>query len=67
MGNYLPGQEKGIEEIRSLSQEAKNVLSHHILNELNVITGGIETGQLKLAEQAAWHINKDLRELGILE
>jgi len=61
MENNYPGQEKAIEELSALSDDAKEFLNHHICNSLSAILGGIKTNRLKLAEEAAWHIVADLR------
>ena len=65
MGNDYKGQEKAIEELSALSPEAKEFLNHHICNSLGAIIGGIKINNLKLAEEAAWHIVSDLRIAGI--
>lgn len=64
MGNSYEGQEKGIKELRELSPHAKKYLSHHLRNSLHTITSGIETGNLTIAKNAAWHIVKDLERIG---
>lgn len=65
MGNDYQGQEKAIEELNALSPEAKEFLCHHIGNSLGAIIGGIKINNLKLAEEAAWHIVSDLETAGI--
>ncbi|MEW6485775.1 MAG: hypothetical protein AB1423_14375 [Pseudomonadota bacterium] len=64
MGIDYAGQEKAIEEIRNLSQEAKEFLSHHLRNALNGITGGIEVGRLDIAKESAMHMVEDLERIG---
>mgnify|MGYP001590793668 CR=1 FL=1 len=65
MGNNYAGQEKAIEELNALSNEAKAFLNHHIGNSLSVIIGAIKVGELELAEEAAWHIVDDMKTAGI--
>lgn len=65
MGNDYKGQEAAIEELNSLSDGAKEFLNHHIGNSLSAILGGIKVGRLGLAEEAVWHIVKDLQIAGI--
>ena len=65
MGANYEGQKKAIEELSNLSKEAKSFLCHHISNALNVVIGGITSGELDIAEEAAWHILEDLRLAGI--
>jgi hypothetical protein len=65
VGNDYPGQERAIEELSALSDDAKEFLSHHICNSLSAILGGIRVGRLQLAEEAAWHIVSDLEKAGI--
>ncbi|MFA6055482.1 MAG: hypothetical protein WC769_08915 [Thermodesulfovibrionales bacterium] len=64
MGADYEGQERGIEELKSLSPEAKGYLNHHLRNSLTGIIGGIETGNLDIAKQEAWHILEDLERIG---
>jgi len=65
MGADYPGQERAIEELSNLSQEAKKFLCHHINNSLSVVIGGLESGRTDLAYQAAYHIKDDLVLAGI--
>ena len=67
MGADYEGQEKAIAILRALPREAKQFLGHHINNSLSGIIGGMRTGQYDLAEKAAWHINEDLKKIGINE
>jgi hypothetical protein len=60
MGANYAGEEKAIEELRALSPEAKEFLSHHLRNSLTAIIAGIESGKLEVAKQEAWHIIDDL-------
>jgi hypothetical protein len=64
MGADYEGQERGIEELKALSPEAKRYLNHHFRNSLTGIIAGIETGNLDIAKQEAWHISEDLKRIG---
>jgi hypothetical protein len=64
MGADYEGQERGIEELKALSPEAKGYLNHHLHNSLTGIIAGIETGNLDIAKQEAWHILEDLKSIG---
>jgi hypothetical protein len=64
MGNDYFGQDKAIEELRGLSQEAKEYLGHHIRNGLFCIAGNIEIGKLQEAKDAVYHMEKDLARIG---
>ena len=65
MGNDYEGQEAGIEQLQALGYEGKKFLCHHLCNSLSCIIGGIETGNLQLAKEAAWHMVADLNKAGI--
>ncbi|MBI5634893.1 MAG: hypothetical protein HZA15_15605 [Nitrospirae bacterium] len=65
MGANYRGQKKAISELNALSRDAKEFLNHHIANALNVVIVGIETEQLDMAKEAAWHIIDDLHMAGI--
>ncbi len=65
MGADYQGQEAAIAELSALSFEAKKYLNHHIGNSLQQVITGIETGNGKMAEDAAWHIVDDLHAAGI--
>jgi hypothetical protein len=65
MGADYPGQERAIEILRALPPECREFLGHHINNALSSVIGGIRTKQYDLAEKAAWHINEDLKLIGI--
>lgn len=65
MGANYKGQEAAIVELSALSREAKEFLNHHIGNALNTVIIGIEVGNEKMAEEAAWHIVDDLHLAGI--
>jgi len=64
MGADYKDQDKGIEELKSLSEEGRKFLSHHLRNSLNTVIGGINTGQFELAKDAAWHMVEDLEKIG---
>lgn len=64
MGADYKGQERGIEELRAISNEARMFLAHHLRNSINGIIGGIKTGRLEMAEQEAWHMVEDLEKIG---
>jgi hypothetical protein len=53
MGADYPGQERAIEELQSLSPEARKFLGHHIRNSLMSISG------------ARWFVLRLIRELHI--
>jgi hypothetical protein len=65
MGADYEGQEKGIEELKALSSEAKGVLAHHLNNSLTVILGALHLDQHDLVEKAVDHIVADLELFGI--
>jgi len=65
MGADYPGQEAAINELRALSPAAKRFLEHHICNGLTAVIGGMQIGNHKIAEEAAWHIVEDLETAGI--
>lgn len=60
MGADYKGQEQAIEELKAMSPEAREFLSHHLRNSLTGIITGIETNQLEIAKEQAWHIIDDL-------
>lgn len=64
MGADYPSQDKAIQELRALSDDAKVFLSHHIRNSLSGVIGGIDTGKLDIAKNSAEHIVKDLEKIG---
>ena len=64
MGADYPEQDKAIEELKALSPDAKNFLSHHLRNSLAGVLGGIETGKLDIAKVSAEHIVLDLEKIG---
>lgn len=65
MGNDYQGQEKAIEDLSALSPEAKEFLNHHLGNSLGAIIMALRVGNIEIAEEAAWHIVKDLQIAGI--
>jgi len=72
MGADYEGQEKAVKELGELSLEAKMFLNHHISNPLCSIICGIDrcdlnSCDLDMVKEAAWHIVKDLRLAGIKE
>jgi len=64
MGLDYAGQEKGIEDLKKMSDEARTYLSHHIRNELTVIIHSKDDKQGADAVAAAWHILEDLQRIG---
>ena len=64
MGNPYEGEEKAVEELQALSPEAKRFISHHVRNCLMQVTGGITSGNLEIANDAAWHILEDIKRIG---
>jgi hypothetical protein len=64
MGADYEGQERAIEELKNLSSEAKQYLSHHIRNGLNIVINGIQTKHFNLATYAARHIVADIERIG---
>jgi hypothetical protein len=64
MGADYTGQAEAIEELRSLSDEAKKFLMHHFRNSLTVVICGIETNRLQDAKTAAHHMVEDLTRIG---
>ena len=67
MGAIIEQEDKAIEELSSLSTEAKRYLCHHINNELNSIIAGLRLDDRQMIEQAVWHIVADLKRAGIIE
>lgn len=67
MGERIPGEEKHIQEIRALSQEAKGVIQHHICNSLQAILTESQIHKLKFTEGCVYHILEDLDLFGIRE
>lgn len=61
MGADYLYQEKAIEEIKQLSTEAKQYISHHIRNSLCIILLAEEQQDKKKLREAINHICKDLR------
>jgi hypothetical protein len=66
MGADYEGQDRAIDKLkRHLSEEERQVLSHHLRNALSGIIGGLQTGQYEMAEKEAWHMVRDLEEFGL--
>jgi hypothetical protein len=63
MGADFPEDNHAIEELRTLSPQAKSWLLHHFGNSLNCVIGGIEIKDYKMAETAARHALADLKKL----
>jgi hypothetical protein len=78
MGADYTGQEKGIENLRQIPEEARKYLSHHFRNSMHVVAGNIllaksclsimeiEEAIIRLseAEHAANHLLRDLKKIG---
>ena len=67
MGNDYQGQEKAIEELSALSNEAKEYLNHHLGNSLSGILGYAKLGKYKEIEKLVWHVIDDFEKAGIRE
>ncbi len=65
MGADYEGQEKGIEELRALPQEAREYLEHHVGNALQVISGSAELGTTDGIHEQVDHIMDDLMRAGL--
>jgi hypothetical protein len=64
MGADYVGQEKGIEELKRMSPEAREFLAHHLRNSLNAVLNGIEVGRADIVREAGWHMVEDLKKIG---
>jgi len=65
MGNDYPGQEVAIAKIKGLDEDVKQLLCHHLRNALCGIIGGLQTGDIKMAEESAKHMKEDLERFGL--
>jgi hypothetical protein len=63
MGADFPEDIYALDELCSLSNDAKGYLAHHIRNSLTTIILGIECGKLTVALAAAEHIEEDLKKV----
>ncbi len=64
MGADYEGQERGIEDLKAMSDEARQYLCHHLRNSLTAVLCGIQVEQFDLAEEAARHMIEDLERIG---
>ena len=65
MGADLPEDQKGIDEILNMSEDARKYLGHHLNNSLFVLITSLETGDIDCAKEAAGHMVEDLNRVGI--
>jgi len=65
MGAELDDEIKKIEKLKCMDEDVRLLLGHHFRNSLTGIIGGLQTGELKLAEDSAWHMVKDLEKFGL--
>lgn len=63
MGISYEGEEKAIEEIRQLSTEAKQYISHHIRNSLCAVILFVDKNDKEKLRDVIDHICKDLRAI----
>jgi len=67
MGADYEGQAEAIDEIRRLSPQAKQFLSHHLCNPLSVILGAARLNHPEMIPEQVDHIVEDLILAGIRE
>lgn len=64
MGADYPRQEVAIQELRCISDDAREYLSHHLRNALGIIINAAEVGNMEMVVDAAWHAVADLERIG---
>lgn len=75
MGADYPGQEKAIEELRKMSEAAREFLAHHMRNSLQSAGGNIALAKvrthdericrfMKTAQTCLDHMLDDLKKIG---
>lgn len=64
MGQPLPIDDQAIEELKMLSPVAKEFLSHHINNGLQVALSASEARKPERIRLAVHHIAEDLKRIG---
>lgn len=58
-------ESKAVEEIRSLSPDARSLLQHVWRNGLQVIAAGTEMGEPNTVNEEVFKISSELRRLGL--
>ena len=65
MGAIIKDETEVIEQLRSLPEDIRQLLSHHLRNALTGILGGAQSNRLDIIEDSARHLKEDLERFGL--